>query len=622
MADNKETLEHKLKGEYQSAWDALVSIRQTWDDKEKALIAQANDSVGGNITRVKITDAALSTLAYERQARVSAQLPTGKVYGTSKKEEGKARLANIALQHYIIPNANSQFDMLIKQRMWGVYASVYGSMPMLYDYRVDDQYIGPDCWLVDPRSFLPQPGFNSISDMDWCMISTVQPVSYLQSILKKKNTSWNKTAVAKVIKQAKEGKPSRDDDAEKESWIGRDRYAKDQAKGRIELVTKYESGDNGRWITFAPDYNNAVLRDIPNPHKSGKIPVVMRHCFPLMNSIFGLGDFDRGMKIQKAKDSLIALFLEGVKNRVYPPLKIDTSKVTPSTIRYQAGAKWRMTDMNAVQPMQFGGQPTQEFQASYSALQSMLMNQFGTTDTQVTQGDSGNPAFGKTPEALKQLSQRENARDTWDRFMQEKADEELYEGMINLLTVKMEKPIDFTVFEEEIRQIADEHEDVMDMFPSGKAAQLTLSKKDLKSSRGFRYIIDMNTTMKQDDEAQLASLTQLFGLLAGNPEIQQQLMQYGYTYDLAEHIKKIFISSGIQDWERILKEGQAENTNMPMVDQTAQPLAPQQDPMMQEQMMAQQLAQQQQMQPQPAPGPQFDDPDIAMVAEQMLNGGM
>jgi hypothetical protein len=586
--DKTQSLEDQLGKQFSDAEQALKDIRETWDDKEAALLAQVSDSISGNITRARVTDAGLSTLAYERQARVAAQLPTGKVYGAGKKDEAKAKLGNIVLHRYIIPNANSQFDMLIKQRMWGVYASVYGSMPMLYDYRVDDQYIGPDCWLIDPRDFFPQPGFNSISDCDWVMISTEVSVSDLKKIVKRKNTTYNTKALQKLIDDAtSDAKPSKDDNAKRTSLVNKHRYNKDTAKGRIELVTKYEKGDDGHWITFAPDFDNIVIRDIKNPHKSGRIPVVLRHCFPLMNSIFGLGDFDRGMKLQKAKDSLTNLFLEGAKMRVFPPTKIDTSKVTPSTIKLQANAKWLMSDLNAVQPYSFGNQPLAEFQATYSSLHTMLMNQFGTTDTTTNQDQSGNPTYGKTPQALKMLETRENARDTWDRFMHEKAVEELYEGMLNLLTVKMEKPINFTIFEEEIRQLANEYQDtkILEVLENGKYGAMTLAKSDLKSDKNYCYIIDANSSMRQDDQSQNESLIGLLQVMS-NPAVLEGLQARGIDWDVAEHIKSIFISAGVNDWERILKDGQQQGM------QGQDPMAEQ---AMQEQMMQEEAIKQQAM---------------------------
>lgn len=548
-------LEDTLGKDMTAAWEALTSLREKWEEKEKALLAQTADSFSGSVSRVRVTDAALSTFSFERQARVAAQLPTGKLFASGRKDDGKAKLLNIVLQRYIIPNAGDGYDMLTLQRLWGVYASVYGSMPMMYDYRVDDDYIGPYSTLVDPHNYLPQPGFYHVKQCDWVMISSVVSTSFLKTILEKDKTTYDKKAVTELLELSKDGRPSKDDDSTKESFVSSSRARKDLAKGRVELVTKYEKGKKGKWITFAPDYKNIIIRNIPNPHKSGHIPVVMRYCFPLLNSMYGLSDFDRGMKIQKAKDSLLGLRLEYVKNKTFPALMIDTTKVTPSTIKHGANAKWLVTDMNAVKEFSGGTQPSQEFNSMFSVLNGIQQSQFGTTNVDVSAEDSADPSVGKTPAAIKQNASRENARDTWDRFLHETATAELYEGMVNLLMTKMEKPIEVSVFEEEIRQIADTvNPDILEMIGSDYG-KLTLAKKDLNSDKGFKFQIDSNSSMKQDDETQLAALQQTYMMASQDPMLQQKMAESGVTWDQVEHFKKILIASGISDWERILQEG-------------------------------------------------------------------
>ena len=587
----------KLCKDMQAAWDSLRPLRDTWSEKEQTLLAQTTDSFSGNVVKARVTDAALSTFTFERQARVAAQLPTGAVHPTGAKDEGKAKLANIVLQRYIIPNAGRSYDMLTLQRMWGVYSSVYGSMPMFYDYCVADDYIGPYASLVDPRMFMPQPGRNSVKECDWVMISTLVSIDYLKGIIKKKQTSWNKDAVEGLIEMAKDGLPSRVNDSEKDSTVSTSRYSRGEfATGQVELVTKYEAGEKGHWITFAPDYKEAgVLRDIPNPHKSGKIPVVMRHCFPLMNSIFGLGDFERGMRIQKAKDSFLGLRLEYAKNLVFPSMKVNLQNVTPSTVKNGANQKILVTDMNnSVQYFQPTGNANQEFQSTFSVLNSIQQNQFGTSTTEVSGTDSANPAMGKTPQALKMQSQRENARDTWDRFMHEQAVEELYEGMINLLSVKMEKPIDFMVFEEEIRQLGNQYgEEVLQVLAGNKIGRMTIAKKDIYSDKGFCYIIDANTSMKKDEEEQMQALQFTWEIAHSNPQLTQALQLAGYNYNEAEHFKAIMINSGITDWDRILQE-----TGQTGLQADAQGI------------------------PQGAPPqmPQFQDPQIMQAAQQLMGG--
>lgn len=602
-----------LLNDMEASWNALRPLRDTWAEKEQTLLAKTTDTFSSKITRARVTDAALSTFTFERQARVAAQLPTGKAYATGKKDDGKAKLANIVLHRYIIPNAGIGFDMLTLQRLWGTYASVYGSMPMFYDYSVSDNYIGPYAQLIDPRMFLPQPGRNSIGESDWALVSTLVSIKYLQSIVDRKSTSWNQDNIKKVIEAANKGTPSRINDAEKDPQASSNRYTRgESATGQIELVTRYEAGEDGHWITIAPDFHDCgILRDIPNPHKSGKIPVVMRHCFPLMNSIYGLGDFERGIKIQKAKDSFLGLRLEFAKNLVFPSMKVNLQNVTPSTVRHGAGNKIYVTDMNnSVEYFTPTGSANNEFQSTYATLNSIQQNQFGTTTTDVSSENSANPSMGKTPEALKLQSQRENARDTWDRFMHEKAVEELYEGVLNLLCVKMEKPINFLVFEEEIRQLTETYgPGTLDAIAGNKVGMLTVSKSELYDKSMYKYIIDANTSMKKDDEEQMQALQMTYQMLNNNPQTAQELAMMGYTYDKAEHIKQIMIASGISDWDRILQEGGEGPTMM------AQQMA-------NEQAMAQEQAMMQQQQP-PAPaGPQFQDPEIANVAQQILGGGL
>lgn len=683
-----------LSSAWETSWDSLAPIRSTWDEKEQALMAQTNDSTSANgVTTTRISDAALSTLAYERQARVTAQLPTGVIRSTNAKNGNQARILNISLNRYILPNADSQFDMLIKLRLWGVYASVYGSMPMLYDYRVDQDggYIGPDCYLVDPRCFAPVAGTHNVQQAG-CFISTIMHRTELEAILERKTTSYDKKAIRKLLAlmDDRKGKPSQDDNANKTNTTVGQRYDLSNAGDRVEVVTKYT---HKRWVMICPDYcdleagADLIIRDMENPHKSGRIPVVMRHCFPLLNSIFGLGDFERGMKVQKAKDSILNLFLEGSKMRVYPPLKMIDNLLTPSTIRYQAGSKWKVKQQNAVEAHQSGPAPLNEFQATYSALSGIQQNMFGTSTTEISEKEGG-PAMGKTPEALRMQSARENARDTWDRFMGERAIQELLEGMINLLNVKMEKPITFNVEEDDIAALgyssardnadgskSDEKKvEGLNVYDGAKEGVFTVKKAMIKVDSFWKYYLDQNSTRSQDEEQQFQALNITWQITHSDPGLPSRLAQAGWEYDEADHLKKLFIAAGVTDWEKTLKELSPEKIRQlqaataqaqqqppagdPMAAMMAQmgagggmpapgpqmppqgppmdPQQPQMDPAMMAQIQAQmqQQAAQQGMQPmqQPQqlpmgqqmqgmpPMPAAEDPQIAAVVQQILQG--
>jgi hypothetical protein len=565
-------LEYDLGAEFQAAYDALRTERVTWDDKEALLLGKRIDKISNN-RKSQVTDGALGNLQWERAARVMAQLPTGKIQASSKKDLGKNTLMNIVMNRYVLPNANAQYAHLIKLRLWDIYSRAWGAAPMLYDYRVDDEYIGPDSWLINIRDFFPQPGKTTIQDCDWVMISTIVNVAWLEDKLDREG--WEKDSIKKIITSAKEGtRPSKKDDAERVSSHSMLRNETSGQKGKfaeVELITMYQRGEKGRWITFAPDYDDQVVRNIPNPHKNGRIPVVLKQNFPRVDSIIGLSDVERGETLQKAKDSLINLYLDGVKMSIFPPLKISTSGVRMSSIVNAPAAKWLMDDLGKVQQHQISPQGFNSFVSTYQFLHGAQLSLNGTTDARVSGENSGSD-MGKTPAAIKQAEARENARDNWDRFMMEKAIEELYEGFINLISEKQEKPIPIDIFEEEVKQLmANGMEDVGEIYESGKAGKLIVNKRDIKSK--YTYNIDAGTTMANDDKAELDALLQTFELLSQIPP--EILQQSGKRWEAAEHLEKILIKSGINDWEKILTEA-PEEEEMEMDPMTGQPLDPQQ----------------------------------------------
>ena len=572
-----------LLKQFQGGWNFTAPVRRLWWDRERLLITSLSDSYSRKSARSHVTDGHLSTLTLERQARVAAQLPTGIAYPLSASDQAEeaSALMNLVLNKYILPNANSQMDALTKIRMSGVYASVYGVCPVMYDYRIDDEYIGPDFWLIPARNFVPQPNQNSIRDCEWVMVSTMVSTNFLKNILSREKTAWNKENIQKLIAAVEAAPmPSRDLDSSRRSAVENQRaiawpQGDSGPTGRIELITKYEKGVNGHWITFAKDHKEiGVLRDIPNPHKNGRIPIVLRQCFPLIDSIWGLGDFERGITLQKAKDSLINLYLDGVKLSIFPPLKIDVANATMSTIKIQAGARWLMKDPNAVTQFTASEAGLQTFQGTYQFLTGALLNQFGTTNTSVQAGDSGNPAYGKTPSAIEFQQQREMARDNWDRFMLEKMLEDLIEGMINLLAENQEKPINFHIFDADVERIVKEFgppekteengvplpsqlqtkkpPKYMKMI-SPKMAQLTLPKNLIGGK--YKFVIDASSTMAQDQEKENQTLIEILDFyFQGKPIIDQELQADGLQFQGGQAIKEAIYSSGLQNPDKIITE--------------------------------------------------------------------
>jgi hypothetical protein len=572
-----------VRVEYHDATDALTPLITGFDEKESMLVSKLADSMSPQF-KSRVTDSRLATIILERAARVMAQVPTGRVQALTKADKGKSALMSLAHTRYVIPNANAQFDHLTKLRLWDLYSMVYGVMPMMYDYDIRPTYIGPDSWLVPIRNWKPQPGKLSIQDSDYNFIDTMVSVSWLKN---QNPNVWNGAALQKLIDKAKEGGTAKTSMEARERSVVENQREQNIPGGKgpaaqVRLVTKYEAGEHGKWVTFCPEFQDDLdepLRAIGNPHKNARIPVVLKHCFPLIDSIYGLGDFERGKTLQFAMDSLVNLYLDGVKMSIFPPITLEENQYIANSIKFQPGARWITKKTGAITPIQLNPQGLETFQATYGFMTGALLNQNGTTDTAVTQGSSGDGQYGKTPQALAMQQARESSRDNWDRFMMEKAVENLYEAQINLLAKNQEMPINLHIFDAEIEQIKEAGmDDVLEVFDSGKAAKATITKKNMGGC-DYKYIIDASTTMQKDQAAEHETLGEIIIAITKAPQLLQAMALEGKQLNVGELIKRWVISSGAQDWEKIVTDiKQAEQTGMEQGSASAMGGAPQVDP--------------------------------------------
>lgn len=522
-------LSGEMGTEWKGAYDAQTPLRKGWTEKENMLISKLGDSISAQF-KSRVTDSRLATIVIERAARVMAQVPTGTVQALTKKDKGKSALMTLTLTKYIQPGDNQQFDHLTKMRLVDMYSQVYGVQAVLYDITVTEDYIGPGSALLPIRSWYPQPGKLSVDDSDYNYVETWVSAGWLEK--QKGKGSFNDGVIDYVIDQVAaeggESKQQRPQQEKTETEIARDWAANDGGQGeagQIRLITRYGGGEAGRWITFAPKYENMILRDCAN--KDGHIPIVLKHHIPLSDSIYGLGAFERGKTLQYAMDSLNAMYLAGVAMSIFPPRIVTPEGVVIDSLTYGPGETWEETTPNSIRNFEVSPKGLETFQASYSWLTGSLLNQNGTTDTTSTAAGTNDPTAGKTPQALALQKTREGAADNWDRFMMEQFLQKLYERMINLAPLTP-KPFTFHIFDAEIDQLKEAKlDDVAEVFDSGKAAKITAGAAQFGKNVKYRFIIDTKSTKENDDAAEHAALNEIITTLAENPQLNYYLNQDG-----------------------------------------------------------------------------------------------
>lgn len=510
--------EYEYKKDYEADWHSHSNYISDFEAYEAMIISQVYDSVSRSIDNSKITDGYVTTLAKERADRVMAKLPEGTTNSAGKADIGKAAFMDILRQKWYYPNANAQHPFLEKLNMWQFYSSVYGYMPMFYDWNVSPTgYVGPDCWLWNPRNLIPQQGRTSIGDMEYVTALTWVSKKQLEKFRDEKEGGWDADALDLLIEIA-ENNSKADLDLQKDTRVARTRTPGGVKKG-ICLATRYESGDDGKWCTFAPDHSFIQVREIDNPHKNGRIPFVIKYSQPLFDSFYGLGDFQRGKPLQFARDGLDNFYFQGIKMNLVPPIVANANGVLKHTLDYRAGGVMLETLPNSIRRLETSTAGLATYQAAKSALTGSLLSQFGSQNASIPGADSLNPSQGKTPQAIDLYADKEATRDGSELRHMEAAIEQLVDGFNSLIVNIGTEDIPITLFAEDLKDIVkagmtDVQELISGMRPdsTGSAATLRINPKALKGVE-YRFNIEPNSTTKQNKDKALAGIERLLGVI-------------------------------------------------------------------------------------------------------------
>ena len=547
---DQELLEECVEHQRQSQ-NHLETVAGSWDEKESMLIGKLEDTLSKK-TKNKVFDHRLSTIIFERAARVMAQNPRGKAYAVSADDIGKNMLMNLRMNHAITKDT-MQFSHLLKNRLMDLYSMVYGSMFSLEFWMVDLKtgYSGPQGYMIPIRDAFPQPGIKNVNDMLWFIVRTMMSTDSLKAIAKGQGGEWKADNIRRLLTSLKEHKFEGDKTLSKhntKSYVERTMFptdVQDKAFPQVEVFTEYR---RGKWVTWAAQHTddktskNFLLR-VTTPMKpyDELLPVCVKHCFPLIDSPIGLGEFERGKTLQYALNSLINLYLDGVKYSIFPPLAINADNVVPSSIKWGAGERWFMNSPNVdVQPVNLSPRGIETFNQTYSFMLSALYNQAGTSEvSQSTQTTSG---IGKTPQAVRLQAVRESARDEWDRFMVEDYLKEKYKRWVAMIANNQETTVTLKLFKREIEDIEKVAPDVQGLlkYKSGERGTMKFDKAAI-SEKGnpvdWDYELEAGSTTKPNLESDQENLTSLLKAALENKDVLDQALaqegkqiSYGYLF--------------------------------------------------------------------------------------------
>lgn len=588
-----------------------------WDEFENIFYGILQDRVS-NTTNSRVFDHKVSTMILESEARVMSSTGTGKVKGISKNDVGGSLLMNLILDKYIVPNANSQFPLLVKHRLMHRASKIYGNSFAMVDWVVrKNGYVGPDLFLLNIRDVFPQVGAVSIDDSDHIIVRTYRPLSFFEG-LKKQNGYRNIDKIVTALKKTGGNKNNRDDDQVSRREAQNDPYSSVGRKdGYYEILMQFE---RDRWSYAVPQADFEILRDGENPNDDGELPIVNKYGIPLQDDFMALGDSERARSMQYAVNSSWNLALDSAKMSLHPISIINKDAVVKSSIRRQAGANWlvRGNINNVARSLELSPQGLQTHSAIYNLANASLLNMFGTTDTSVS--TSTDASFGKTPEALKQQAARENARDAWDKFYVDMYITQVNKKFVNMMSKKQSSSVEIRMFEPEIQKLSAQYPEIAEMYDE-KSGKLKINKSRTGSVL-YDYEQMPGSTFATDQQLQLENLQGMFAYLSSpqtGPYVEERLKQEGTTINFTKLLTDI-VSKNIDTWDEIVVTKDTESPGA-QADEEALMNDQEQFMGMVEQVMGggqQQMGQQEGFPPQQIPpqGPQPLEQGISQIPPQ------
>lgn len=594
-------------------------------------------------TKNGVTDSMTATIYDERAARVVGQLPGGEVKAMGKRDKGKAMFMDLIRSKWIYPNANAQRPLKEKLYLWKNKASVYNWCPMYYDLDMKPSgYFGPDCWLWNPRNWVRQNGKFTVSDMDYCHALAFVSPSWFEDVLEDdQETEYDKKCIKELLDSIKN--KTRNNDPH------RDTKQNQETKNSVREVcvaTRYEAGKKGRWVTFLPEFNCKIIRNIPNPHKNGRIPFVVLHGRPDAFSWQGTGDYQRSMPIQAVSDGATDFYFEAVRRNLAPATYVNAQSLISHTWSDEPNALIQFNGPPEVKQADTSTAGLSTYQAVKGEARGALQSIAGTTDTRSNTENSMDPGFAKTPEGLKQIAAREDTRDSQDRDFFEEACKELIDGWLSIIpTVPNKIPVDMFAGEiEDIRKaggedldemlihgqpMMDENDEIMydtegnpmrhesklvtsglatfKEAESGNQVRIRINPAKLKGLE-YRFELEPNSTAKKTKQEQLQGLMDYLTFLGKMPNALQQLQEKGKMLNW-EKINEVYGAlADIPGMDEMLTDAPPMPQETP--DQPTQPTSQTTEPST----------------PQPpqedlnVAGVEFKDPVIAQKARELLGG--
>src|SRR3990167_7082775 len=592
---------------YDMAQADLDSRRSDWNRKDELFRSHINDQAGNRWPySAKVFDPRIFTAIYEKSARLLANKLQGRLEPREGGDVLKSKINNEIL--------NFQWDdaervdgepMLSKWARMDMNCRKYGASFALSTWHWEERiaqipeqtritwFDGPTFIPWNNRDVLHNPSYSTVKN--WIQLRdyiTLDELMNVNETARRKPVYKNLDILRDVLqKETTGGGDSRRWQSRNLSikgltdYLGRDPYFK--------VFERIRELRDDRWIEFAPRHG-IIIRDIPNPFKHGRIPVVQLKYYPIDEDIYGLSEIEPIEKLQKALNALICQYLDAINMALYKPIKVRSTAVQMHTLEFGPGKKWIMNDpATDVLPYEVSNAGIAEFAQTYRFLVGAMQEALGESSQGLSTMVPGEPE--KTATEIRDVAMSRNVRDNFNQmFLSEAIKDQmmfwfqmdqqfLFSGKkdkARIFRIVGKDAIDFFAQQgladrditdgtllsmgepEMLEKMADPDFDInllstpthevetkkgfvpkLEIDETGESANLAVESDDLSGT--YDYIPNVKS-MGTPDPPQVQALTQLM-ILAKDPSAVQIRAMEGKRLKLSELEKDLFITLGLKD---------------------------------------------------------------------------
>lgn len=368
----------------------------------------------------RVVDPRIRTSLLEKNGRLLNSKLRGRVTPREGGDVLKAKINNAVLD-FQWDCATDGGTMLEK---WGgmdmdtrLYASKFGLVPWKHEVNGKGEctFDGNEFYPLDIRDCGLDPSATHIRDAKWFQVRKWVTIEELERLNDKSSNEPMYPGLNKLLAKVRtDSRAMYNSDRRDNEYTNRilnlkgltDRIGTDKAFPVVEIVTEYRKD---RFITFAPRYRE-IIRDIKNPYKHGKIPVVQLRYQQISGDPHGESEVEPVLPIWRAIQATICGYLDNMNIHMRPPLKIIENAVRIETIIFEPEGQMLMDRADAVTEFQASPQPMQLFQTTYSSLVAAFNQAMGDLSQQVSNQDPFKKDE-KTATEVKFVARQQNSRD-------------------------------------------------------------------------------------------------------------------------------------------------------------------------------------------------------------------